>query len=323
MTFTPNLPSWLNAAIDAHLQTQNTQSLNIASASITQHYRKLKPSRQAIIQNADVAAYLAARLPATYAAVSACINYVLQRLPEFAPTTMLDIGAGPGTASYAAFEQLPSLQNFTLLDNNEPFLGIANQLLRVAPTNLAQAQILNTDITRHTEFAKSDLIIAAYSLVELPFAQQAQLLQRLWQSCSGMLLIVEPGIPRAYASLMVLRSQLIELGAHVVAPCAGQGACPLVQNDWCHFSQRLPRTRTHMQVKGANVPFEDEKFSYLAVSRTAVKMLSSRILAPPHISKAGIEFKLCTPNGLEEQAVPSRDKQAYKQARKLSWGDVL
>jgi ribosomal protein RSM22 (predicted rRNA methylase) len=322
-TMTPNLPAWLNTAINAHLQTQNTHALNAASANITQNYRKLKPSRQAITQNADVAAYLAARLPATYAAVSSSLHRTLERLSDFAPTTMLDIGAGPGTASFAAFEQLPSLQNFTLLDDNAPFLSIAKQLLQVAPTALMQAQIINTDITKQTKFAKSELIIMAYALVELPFAQQLQLLHHLWQACSGVLLIVEPGTPKAYANLMLLRSELIKSGAYVVAPCMGQGACPLTQNDWCHFSQRLPRTRAHMQAKGANVPFEDEKFEYLALSRNQIQMSDARILAPPHNSKAGIEFKLCSQNGLEQQLVPSRDKQAHKQARKLCWGDVF
>ena len=40
--------------------------------------------------------------------------------------------------------------------------------------------------------------------------------------------------------------------------------------DWCHFTQRLPRSRAHKQVKGAELPFEDEKFAYVALTRTAV-----------------------------------------------------
>ena len=37
--------------------------------------------------------------------------------------------------------------------------------------------------------------------------------------------------------------------------------------DWCHFTQRLPRSRAHKQIKGAELPFEDEKFSYVALTR--------------------------------------------------------
>jgi ribosomal protein RSM22 (predicted rRNA methylase) len=319
----PNLPPWLNVAIEFQLQNQRMQALSAASTHITQNYRNFKSSRHAITENIDVAAYLAARLPATYAAIAASLNHVLHRLPEFSPKTMLDIGAGPGTASFAACEQLQSLQYFTLIDDNTYFLNMCEKLILDAPINLQHAQIINANITKATEFPQSELIIAGYSMVELPLHMQLTLVKQLWQACSGILLIVEPGTPKAYSNLMLLRSQLIEAGAYVVAPCVGNYACPLETNDWCHFSQRLPRSRAHMQAKGANVPFEDEKFSYLAVSRTHIKSSEARILAPPQISKVGIEFKLCTKNGLEQLNIPSRDKPAYKHARKLDWGDMI
>jgi hypothetical protein len=41
-------------------------------------------------------------------------------------------------------------------------------------------------------------------------------------------------------------------------------------NDWCHFSQRLPRSRDHMLLKDADVPFEDERYSYVVVTREKV-----------------------------------------------------
>ena len=41
----------------------------------------------------------------------------------------------------------------------------------------------------------------------------------------------------------------------------------LLAPDWCHFTQRLPRSRAHKQIKEADVPFEDEKFSYVALTR--------------------------------------------------------
>ncbi len=321
---TPDLPPWLRAAIENEIAGQGTSALVKASARISETYRGLKPSRQAILHRADVGAYLTARMPATYAAISAALSHVSERLPDFTPRTLLDIGAGPGTASFAAVEQMPSLEQVMMVDDNAPFLEIARKLVLESPVQaLRQAQILSADISKNAPQPATDLIIAAYSLVELPVAVQTKLLISLWQVCTGVLLIVEPGTPAAHARLMQLRHLLIGEGAYIVAPCPGHGDCPLVAPDWCHFSQRLPRSKAHMAVKGADLSFEDEKYSYLAVSRIEAREHIARILDRPKDNKIGIEFKLCTKTGLQQKRTPVRDKPSYKKDRKLVWGDAM
>ena len=93
--------------------------------------------------------------------------------------------------------------------------------------------------------------------------------------------------------------------------------------DWCHFKTRLPRSRAHMQAKSATVPFEDESFSWAAVSRQPYKLPKARILALPQINKVAAIFKLCSESGLANSAIASRDKAAYKLARKKAWGDTI
>ena len=78
-----------------------------------------------------------------------------------------------------------------------------------------------------------------------------------------------------------------------------------------------------MQMKAAEVPFEDEKFSYVVLTRAAVAARPSRVLAPPVIGKAEIAAKICTPDGLTLAKVPRRDKAAYARARRWSWGDAV
>ena len=51
--------------------------------------------------------------------------------------------------------------------------------------------------------------------------------------------------------------------------------------------------------------------------------MAASILAPPRHGKAGIALKLCAPAGLEQRTIASRDRLAYKRARKLDWGDVI
>ncbi len=145
----------------------------------------------------------------------------------------------------------------------------------------------------------------------------------MWEKTRDTLLVVEPGTPAGYARIIALRGQLIAAGAHVAAPCPHDGPCPLAAPDWCHFTQRLQRSRAHKQVKGAEVPFEDEKFAYVALTRAPVTAQFSRVLAQPSLSKVEVTAKLCTPNGLEIARVPRRDKAAYAGARRWRWGDAV
>ena len=148
------------------------------------------------------------------------------------------------------------------------------------------------------------------------------------------LVLIEPGTPQGFARIRAARAALIEAGAHVAAPCTHASICPIRsvgesrsdQNkspDWCHFSQRLPRSRDHMQTKGANVPFEDERYSYVVLTRQPVAK-GARILAPPlESSSPGLTFKLCDENGLRAQFVAARDKDEYRRVRKKEWGDLF
>ena len=92
--------------------------------------------------------------------------------------------------------------------------------------------------------------------------------------------------------------------------------------DWCHFSQRLARSRDHMLLKDASVPFEDERYSYVVVTRENVAH-GARILAPPLETKPGLTFKLCDETGLRAQFVAARDKDQYRRVRKRGWGDLF
>ena len=75
-------------------------------------------------------------MPATYAAVAASLNALTAIRPEFAPATLLDVGAGPGTAAFAAAQAFASLDQVTLLDANPALrdlaLSLAGDLPRAA-----------------------------------------------------------------------------------------------------------------------------------------------------------------------------------------------
>src|SRR5207245_236984 len=156
------------------------------------------------------------------------------------------------------------------------------------------------------EAGAGDLVIASYMIGELSDRERRPLAETMWARTRDTLLVVEPGTPAGYARIIALREQLIALGAHVAAPCPHEKNCPLQRPDWCHFSQRLSRSQAHKQIKGAELPFEDERFSYVALSRAPPARRPARVLAQPVAATAEIAAELCTSAGLALATVPSR-----------------
>ena len=102
----PDLPAELKAALDGKLRGFSRNDAAGRAASISKTYRDGGGSG-AIRSETDALAYALARMPATYAAVTASLNALVEIRPDFAPTSLLDVGAGPGTATWAAAEAFP------------------------------------------------------------------------------------------------------------------------------------------------------------------------------------------------------------------------
>ena len=316
----PDLPAELRSALQAKLQGLPRDEIAARAAQISKTYRDGGNSR-AIASQADALAYVLVRMPATYAALTASLNALCEARPDFAPENLLDVGAGPGTASWAAAETFASLRKFVLLDINAALQTLALDIAREHRRLGAMTCRRNPHALDEVEPA--DLVIASYLIGEVSEAERRRLTDRLWAKTRDTLLVVEPGTPAGYARIIELRAQLIEADAHVAAPCPHDGECPLQAPDWCHFSQRLPRLRAHIQIKGAELPFEDEKFSYVVLTRTPVTQRYSRVLSQPAVSKIEVSAKLCAANGLTNAKVPRRDKAGYAQARRWRWGEAV
>ncbi len=316
----PELPAELRTALEAKLHGLARDKIVARAAQISKTYRNSGNSR-IITSEADALAYALVRMPATYAAITACLNALLEVRADFAPVNLLDVGAGPGTASWAAAEIFSSLENFMLLDINAALQTLALELGR-EHARLA-AMTCRRDPNALDEAEPADLVIASYLIGEVGEAERRTLAERLWAKARDTLLVVEPGTPAGYERIIELRAQLIAAGAHVAAPCPHDEKCPLSAPDWCHFSQRLPRLRAHIQVKGTELPFEDEKFSYVVLTRNPAAKTFSCVLAPPVLNKVEVSAKLCTADGLKLAKVPHRDKAAYAKARRWRWGEAL
>jgi ribosomal protein RSM22 (predicted rRNA methylase) len=318
------LPAPLRQGVERLLENVPLSSLKQAAKTLSDRYRaELRDGRLHMAQDQAVQAYLATRLPATYAAIRASLDALNEARPEFMPKTLIDIGAGPGTVLWATTDLWPDLEQAVLLEASAAVRKVGQTL--TADTIAAQVTWLAGDATIDlAELKPADLVTCAYVLDEIVPASLPKLVAQLWQLTADTLLVVEPGTPAGWQRILAVRRQLIEAGAHVLAPCPHQAPCPLAPPDWCHFSRRVARSRLHRLAKDADVPWEDEKFIFVAASRQPAAWRSARVIAPPKSGSGKVLLKLCQEDGTaEEKLFTKRDGDVYKTARRLDWGDAF
>ena len=290
-------------------------TLASAAGQITADYQ-LGRFRGSLASAESRAAYLLTRLPATLAANISVFREVARLQPELQPNSLLDLGSGPGTAMWAAREVWPEISSFTLVENNRDFLELGKRLAAEIPTDW-----VNADITSLGQFPGADIVVSSYSLGE--FKNGRDVIEKAWQSAQKALVILEPGTPRNFANLAGIRQQLISRGAHPIAPCPHRNECPMAAaDDWCHFAVRVDRTSEHRRLKAGTLGYEDEKFSYLAFSKTPAAHAAARIVRHPAIHRGHIQLTLCTPEGLQSTTVTRSQRMAFRAARKAEWGDA-
>ena len=318
------LPAALRTAVDDALAGVPFADLQAASERLTARYRsETRDGRAHLSDDLSARAYLAVRMPATYAAIRASLGAVAQLRPDFSPKSLLDAGAGPGTAVFAARDCWPGLSDATLIEQSSAIRRWGEKLL--PQLGLGHADWLAHDIaTAPLPPGNHDLIMLAYVLDELAPAAQPALVDRLWAATADMLVVVEPGTPSGWLRILAVRDRLIAAGAHLVAPCPHALACPLSAPDWCHFSRRVARSRMHRRIKSADVPWEDEKFIYLAASRLPPLKAEARVIAPVQVRGGTISLKLCERSGAASRRLLSkRDGDRFREARRLAWGDCV
>ncbi|KQX16027.1 rRNA methyltransferase [Streptomyces sp. Root431] len=283
------------------------------------NYRGTTPTDAPVLRDrSDVAAYAAYRMPATFEAVRGVLDALRDAAPEWVPGTHTDVGGGTGAASWAvaeAWEEAPP--RTTVLDWAEPALTLGRELAAGALDVEWRRERIGTAL----KLADTDLVTVSYVLKELTEADRTALVTEAARAARAVV-IVEPGTPDGYERIIAARTLLVDAGFTVAAPCPHSGACPIVPGtDWCHFSARVSRSSLHRQVKGGSLPYEDEKYSYVAATRFPVTPAVSRVTRRPQIRKGLVQLDLCGPDGLARETVTKRHGPLYKQARDADWGD--
>jgi ribosomal protein RSM22 (predicted rRNA methylase) len=296
------IPFELKNKINSLIEGISLNELTKERKNLTLHYRERGPNSplNSLSTDKQRLSYLLTRLPATFAA----IHQVLLQLKE--PVySLLDLGAGPGTALLAALEAGLSITKATLIERDPGFAALGRSLLSF------EARWLCQDLKKDFTLEPHDLVIASYSLGELREKDRMDVLEKFWQCTEKFLVIIEPGTKAAFESLMQMRQALIEKGAHLIAPCPHSQKCP---NDWCHFSARVERSSFHRKMKEGTLNYEDEKFCYVIFSKKQIEPCQARVLRAPQKESGYIKLQLCTKEGITEKRIPKM---------KIKWGDEL
>ncbi|MFJ9538251.1 small ribosomal subunit Rsm22 family protein [Streptomyces sp. NPDC101225] len=287
------------------------------------HYRGATPTDAPILRDrADVAAYAAYRMPATFEAVRAALAAFADAVPDWAPGSHVDVGGGTGAATWAVSATWSGGRGVTVLDWAEPALALGREIAAANPA-LEQAAWRRARIGGELALGDTDLVTVSYVLNELTEADRAALVDAA-ASAARAVVVVEAGTPAGYGRVIEARDRLIAAGFRIAAPCPHSAACPIVAGeDWCHFSARVSRSSLHRQVKGGSLPYEDEKFSYVAATRLPAGPAASRVVRRPQIRKGQVLLELCERDGrLRRSTVTKRHGGLYKAARDADWGDA-
>ncbi len=303
-------PPEIREKIERLIQDEDIKRLSRAAGRLSENYRR--EEHISASEKDEILAYSAVRMPATFGAVSRALELSLESF-DGGIASILDAGAGTGAAAIAA-ELLTDRSQITCLERDKNMLELGKLFAE-------NARWIERDITRGIP-ERADLVICSYCLNELPERSRKEVTAYLADSAEKLLLIVEPGTPGSFGLMKQTRRQLIELGLKIQAPCPTDGECPLPGDDWCHFTARIARSRLHKRLKGADVPYEDEKFCFLAASKITRENQAARIIRRPVIEPGKITLKLCAKQGITTETVTRKDPR-FKAARKAQNGDIF
>ncbi|MFB7335761.1 small ribosomal subunit Rsm22 family protein [Streptomyces adustus] len=313
----------LRSALAALLDGLPARQASGAVERLIANYRGATPTDAPILRDrADVAAYAAYRMPATFEAVRAALEAFADAVPGWAPGSHVDVGGGTGAATWAVSATWDGVRPVTVLDWAEPALALGREIAAANPA-LRDARWQRSRIGAALTIESTDLVTVSYVLGELTEADRASVVDAA-AAAAGSVVIIEPGTPDGYARVLAARDRLIAAGFGVAAPCPHSAACPIVPGtDWCHFSARVSRSSLHRQVKGGSLPYEDEKFSYVAATRLPVTPAPARVVRRPQIRKGQVLLDLCEADEqLRRTTVTKRHGGLYRAARDADWGDA-
>ncbi len=347
-----------NSELDSNSTSKNQVKLDKYHTIDLEDERKLNKEKEhinpikVVYNQAQVVAYLYSRMPYTYQVCKRVLNEVLFRMPNFKPKSVLDFGAGLGSAVWATFHTYEGMiTKYAAVEPNRDMRRLGKFLTSTINTDILWVESITMIPGAGIERGKFDIIFLSHVLQEISTSKlRLMILETLWNRLSndGILIIVEPGSPKGFRFITDIRKWVIEKGredANIVAPCPHHFDCPLAKkaSTWCHFSQLSYKfdkdiiTKTQKEKQIFN-----EKFTYLTIKKGKIPSSThkneqetktpeeksffwERIIRPVIAKHKHRIVDLCTKRGKFERRVISKSHGGaggYKTIKKFNWGDL-
>ncbi len=247
--------------------------------------------------------------------------------------TVLDVGAGPGTASLAFLLWLTNRKNKTpieevefiwtdlsqsIMDDGKKLILLLSQKGYFGDLKFNIRYYVNS-LDRIPLAHAPDFVLAANILNEC-MPKEFEYFTALARSASLGGLAVEPAIKNASQRISRLRETLARAEgippSTILGPCLHAGACPLLEGrDWCHFSDPLKVPGNWFQYFSTHIGSERHwmKYSYFCFKsakqpHTPPNNVKQRLVISDPIRMAN-RFKvlLCEPNRPREYWITGKN----------------
>ncbi len=325
---------FINEITDEIASKTGLSKLRKLSSAIKDSYRaKASKTVDYEVTGLDSAiAYMIYRLPATAMVIYDVLERIREEAEDFHPKSVLDLGSGPASSVYPLIYQYGTDIEITLLEEQAAMKSAGETFLSEAKNNqtaIGKVKWVQCDFQSFKEKNRYDLVLASYMANELDSDELNKLSDALDKQTNddGIAVVIVPGVPEFFKKLLFLRSSLLERGFRILAPCTFTGDCEMEgTDDWCHFYKRIQRSKALRYIKEGELPYEDEKYSYLVLSRikTENENKSNRIIRHPQIKKGLVEVMLCNDTGIKQVKITkSKAPETFKELKSLGWGDKL
>jgi ribosomal protein RSM22 (predicted rRNA methylase) len=300
---------------------------------------------------AHAIAYLYCKMPYSYMTANRVLREIVNRLPDFKPTSVLDYGAGLGSCIWAALDSFgDSLVKLAAVEPNRDMRRLGKFITANLKKEIVWAESLTMIPGTGVDRGKFDVIFLSHVLQEVPTAKlRLMIIDTLWNRLNedGCFIVIEPGSPKGYRFIYDLRTWVINKSrddANIVAPCPHHYECPLASKnkDWCHFSQLSYKWHKDVIHKTNENNIHNDKFCYMIIKKGKTPSVIykeeseaktpeeksffwDRILRPIIKKQRHNILDLCTKEGIFERRIISKCHKTiggYKTVKNVSWGDL-